>query len=240
MMKGSVRYRHSAPETAFSPVHLLALVPAFVLTALPPIAASARDLGIRGATWVIAEPDFLSVIGERLEMMEDSGELGRLAREAAERAISNMEEPAPVAGIAPARERSVRLFDPTVRLDRDVFGADGALVAAAGTRINPLEHSRLTEDERDLVFIDGRRKVEVDWALARPRPSKIVLLAGRPLDLARAHGRPFFFDQGGRLAERLGIERTPTLATRDGSFLRLLEIPLEDRVGVRNGNRRPE
>ena len=240
MMKGNVRYRHSAPDTAFSPVHLLALVPAFVLTALPPVAASAGDLGIRGATWVIAEPDFLGVIGERLEMLEESGELGRLSREAADRAIANMEEPAPVAGIAPARERTARLFDPTVRLDRDVFGPDGTLVAAAGTRINPLEHSQLTEDERDLLFIDGRRKAEVDWALARTRPSKIVLLAGRPLDLARAHGRPFFFDQGGRLAERFGIGRTPTLATRDGSFLRLLEIPLEDRGSNRTRNRRAE
>lgn len=237
MMKGNVRYRHSAPDTAFSPVHLLALVPAFVLTALPPLAASAGDLGIRGATWVIAEPDFLDVIGERLEMMEESGELGRLAREAAERAVSNMEEPAPVAGIAPVRKRSVRLFDPTVKLDRDVFGSDGTLVAAAGTRINPLEHSQLTEDEKDLVFIDGRRKAEVDWALARNRPSKIVLLAGRPLDLARVHGKPFFFDQGGRLAERFGIERTPTLATRDGYFLRLLEIPLDDRGDNHAGKR---
>ena len=237
MIRGSVRYRHAAPESAFSPVHLLALVPAFVLTALPPVAASAGDLGIRGATWVIAEPDFLDVIGERLEMLEDSGELGRLAREAAERAIANMENPAPVAGIAPARERAVRLFDPTVKLDRDVFGADGTLVAAAGTRINPLHHSPLTEDEKDLVFIDGRRKAEVDWALARIRPAKIVLLAGRPLDLARAHGKPFFFDQGGRLAEWFGIERTPTLATRDGSFLRLLEIPVEGRGGGHAGKR---
>ena len=232
MIRGSVRYRHAAPESAFSPAHLLALVPAFVLTALPPLAATAADLGIRGATWVIAEPDFLDAIGGRLEMLEESGELGRLAREAADRAISSMEEPAPVAGIAPARERSVRLFDPAVKLDRDVFGPDGTLVAAAGTRINPLLHSPLTEDEKDLLFIDGRRRAEVDWALARTRPSKVVLLAGRPLDLARAHGRPFFFDQGGRLAERFGIGRTPTLATRDGSFLRFVEIPVEDRGGV--------
>ena len=237
MIRGSVRYRHAAPETAFLAAHLLALVPAFILTALPPVAASARDLGVRGAAWVIAEPDFLDAIGERLEMLEESGELGRLARESAERAIANMEEPAPVAGIAPARERAARLFDPTVKLETDVFGADGTLVAAAGTRINPLVHSPLTEDQRDLLFIDGRRQAEVEWALARRRPAKIVLLAGRPLDLVRTHGRPFFFDQAGRLAERFGIERTPTLATPDGSFLRLVEIPVEDRSGSHAGKR---
>ena len=77
MIRGAVRYRHSAPDSVnsasstsstssgISPTHLLALVPAFILTAMPPIAASARDLGIRGATWIIAEPDFLSVIGDQ-------------------------------------------------------------------------------------------------------------------------------------------------------------------------------
>ena len=236
MIRGAVRYRHSKPDSVhsgISPAHLLALVPAFILTAMPPIAASARDLGIRGATWIIAEPDFLGVIGDRLEILKDSGALDREHEKAASRAIERMEEPEPVAGIAPARNRTTRLFDPTVKLETDVFGSDGTLIAAAGTRINPLEYSDLTEDERDLVFIDGRRKAEVEWALGRDRPSKIVLLAGRPLDLARAHGRPFFFDQGGLLAERLGIHHTPTLALRDGFFLRLVEIPVD---GGRGGS----
>jgi len=44
----------------------------------------------------------------------------------------------------------------------------------------------------------------------------------------RRHGRPFFLDAGGRLAERFGIARTPTLMTRDGAHLLLTEIPLDD------------
>ena len=246
MIKGAVRYRDSVPNSAnsahsgISPAHLLALVPAFILTAMPPIAASARDLGIRGATWIIAEPDFLSVIGDSLEVLKDSGALDWELEKAAARAIERMEEPEPVAGIAPARNRTTRLFDPTVKLETDVFGSDGTLIAAAGTRINPLEYSALTEDERDLVFIDGRRRAEVEWALGRDRPAKIVLLAGRPLDLARTHGRPFFFDQGGLLAERLGIHHTPTLALREGFFLRLVEIPVDEvRDGPPTGKGRP-
>ena len=77
MIRGAVRYRHSVAglgqyrtNSGITPSHLLALVPAFILTAMPPIAASARDLGIRGATWIIAEPDFLSVIGDRLEILQ--------------------------------------------------------------------------------------------------------------------------------------------------------------------------
>ena len=77
----------------------------------------------------------------------------------------------------------------------------------------------------------------MDWALARPAPSKIVLLAGRPLDLARRHGRPFFFDQGGRLAARFGLVATPSLVTREGSHLRITEIPLESVPRTGSGDR---
>ena len=59
------------------------------------------------------------------------------------------------------------------------------------------------------------------------RPAKIVLLAGRPLDLMRLHRRPFFFDTGGRLAARFGIAATPTLVEQDGARLRITEFPIE-------------
>jgi len=57
-------------------------------------------------------------------------------------------------------------------------------------------------------------------------PAARLLLAGRPLDLMRRHARPFFFDLGGRLAERFALRATPTLMTRAGAQLRLAEIPL--------------
>ena len=112
----------------------------------------------------------------------------------------------------------------------------GRLIAARGTRINPLEKHPLT---RDLLFIDGTRPVEVEWAIAREKPSVIVLLAGRPLELMRAHGRAFFFDQGGRLARRFGLAATPSLLEAEGSFLRITEVPLEDEENARSEGDRP-
>ena len=189
----------------------------------------AGDLGVRGTTWPVAEPDLLVEIETRLAALESSGALERFAAEAAARARERIEAPAPVPGIAPARQARTRRFDPAVTVAEDIRAPDGTLLAAAGTRIDPLKHVELT---RDLLFIDGTRRVEVDWALAHQRPSTIVLLAGHPLVLARAHGRAFFFDQGGRLARRLGLAATPSLVTRDGAQLRIEEIPLEDREGA--------
>ena len=198
--------------------------------------AAAKDLGVRGAVWRIEEPDLLREIEARLQEMENTGEADRMRREAVERARERIEVPTRVAGVAPARERRTRLFDPSVEVERDAFAPDGVLIAARGTRINPLEKHPLT---RDLLFIDGTRPVEVGWALSREKPSVIVLLAGRPLELMRAHGRAFFFDQGGRLARRFRLRVTPSLINVEGLFLRISEVPLEDEENSGSEGGRP-
>jgi len=175
--------------------------------------APARDLGVRGATWPIAETDLLADIETRLTVMERSGELARLEDDARERARRSLEQPEPIPGIVPATEYHARAFDPGIVVAEDIRGPDGKILAAAGTRIDPFEHVTLTAD---VLFVDGRCEAEIAWALARERPAKIVLLAGRPLDLMRRHGRPFYFDLGGRLAERFAIRATPTVLSPGG------------------------
>ena len=196
------------------------------------IPATAKDLGVRGATWPVAEPDLLAAIEARLLGMERSGELARLEREARADARARLEEPDPVPGIVSATEERTRLLDPSITVARDIRTPDGVLVAAAGTRVNPLERMTLS---RDLLFLDGRRVAEIAWALAREadggRSARIVLLAGRPLELARRHRRPFFFDQGGVLAARFGIAATPSLVGQAGTLLRITEIPVDGRDG---------
>ena len=215
---------------AIPPVPVWAMAIAVALAA----PASAKDLGVRGATWPVTEPDLLAQIEARLTEMERAGELARLERDARANARTKLEEPDPVVGIAPAREERSRLWEPAITVARDIRTADGVLIAAAGTRVNPLERVTLA---RDLLFVDGRREGEIAWALAHERPAKIVLLAGRPLDLIRRHRRPFFFDQGGRLAARLGLRFTPSLVAQDGTRLRITEIPVESLPRTRSGDR---
>ena len=211
-----------------------AMLLAATLAGLPaaglPSGTSAKDLGVRGATWPVAELDLLEQIESQLLEMQRSGELARLETQARERARQQLEEPDPVPGIAPARTERTRLFDPAIVVERDIRTPDGALIAAAGTRIDPLARMTLA---RDLLFVDGRRNLEIAWALAREietgRPAKIVLLAGRPLDLMRRHRRAFFFDTGGRLAARFGLRFTPASVEQAGALLRISEFPVEDR-----------
>jgi len=193
---------------------------------LLPEPAAAKELGVRGETWAIAEPDLLQALEARLHELERTGALAAIESEARDRARAQLEAPEPVAGIAPADKHRSRLVDPSVVLGRDVRLPDGTVLAAAGTRLNPLEHVPL---RRDLLFIDGRRDVEVAWALGHAGSSTVVLLAGRPLDLMRRHGRPFHFDQNGRLAARFSLAVTPVLLEQEGLRLRLTEVPVKDR-----------
>ncbi len=74
---------------------LLAAALAAVTAAGNPFPATAKDLGVRGATWPVAEPDLLEAIEARLLGMQRSGEMARLEREARERARARLEEPDP-------------------------------------------------------------------------------------------------------------------------------------------------
>ena len=140
-------------------------------------------------------------------------------------------------GIAPATEHRSRLFDPSIVLDRDIRLPDGTLLARAGAPVNPLERMALT---RSLLFIDGRREVEVEWALAHGEAATVVLLAGSPLALARRHGRPIFFDQGGRLSGRFGLRATPARIAPAGTRLRITEVALvDDASGAATPEQRP-
>ena len=213
-----MRLRDLRGRHAFAAVWL-----AGVLDAAMPVAA--RDLGVLGETWRIAEADLLDRIEQQLVELERSGERARLDEEAKARARERLEAPEPVPGIQPARVSRTWLFDPAITVQENIMGPDGTVIAAAGTRIEPLAHRPLLQE---LLFIDGTRAVEVEWALARVSPTTIVLLAGRPFDLSRAHERAFYFDQTGALTERFGLKATPTRIRQEGLRLRITEIPLDE------------
>ena len=186
---------------------------------------SAKDLGVWGEVWPIEESDLLVQFETTLKDLGATGELARMNEEARLRARERLEAPPPVPGILPATEPRTWLYDPAIIVQEDVIGPGGSLIARAGTRIEPLAHRPMTWT---LLFIDGTRDVEVQWALAQVTPTRIILLAGRPFDLARRHGRAFYFDQGGTLTERFGLEATPARIRQEDLKLRITEFPLED------------
>ncbi|MDH2328350.1 hypothetical protein QCN27_15905 [Cereibacter sp. SYSU M97828] len=203
-----------------------AVMVALALTAGLASAASAKNFGSYGTVFPIEEPDFLEEIISRFRAMEENGGLEQMERDMQQTTRDYIARPAIGAILPPAEEYRAFEFDPSITLDRDLTDHEGRVFAPAGTRINPLEHSSFS---KRIVVIDGDAPAQVDYALAEgdELDTLIVIAKGAPLELGRAHGRRFWFDQQGVIVDRFGIERLPTLITRADPMLLIEEIPVE-------------
>lgn len=191
------------------------------------VPAAAIDHGRMGEIFPIIETDMLTVIATRLYTLEATGSIAQLQARMRDTAIASVRRPALVAGLSPAQERREWLFDPSFVLQQDVIGANGERIAAKGTRFNPLD---LVPLPTDLVFVDGRRTAELDWATRHwmPNEAKVVFVAGSPFDAMKPFQRRFWFDQRGALVARFGIRHTPAVVTSAGRQLQVSEIPITD------------
>ncbi|EER58745.1 type-F conjugative transfer system protein TraW [Acidovorax delafieldii 2AN] len=190
--------------------------------------AHATDLGTLGPTYEIAEPHLLQMIEQRLREKERSGELARIEQDARARGTEAVRSPAPVAGVQTTAKPRTFYFDPTYTLDRNILGASGELMFAAGTKANPLDVVSLS---RHLLFFDARDSRQVRQArelMVRYQGKvKPILTGGSYLDLMKSWRIPVYYDQQGLLTRRLGIAQVPALVSQEGRRLRIdeMEVP---------------
>lgn len=209
-------------------------------TAMPPAELQANgranDLGRFGTTWPVIEPDLLAMIDARLTAAKNSGELDRLNSAFAARARARVVNPSPVAGLTPASERRHWTYDPTIEVPADIHDDKGRLIAARGTRVNPLD---LVSLPRMLIFIAGTSEHELAWAQAQGDDSRIavILVSGSPFARMKTLRRRIWFDQNGALVRRFGIAHTPALVRQRGRVLEIEEVvvpPTAQGEGVRS------
>ena len=197
----------------------------FLLVLWLPSAVFAIDLGSVGSTYEIWEPDLVEVIQFRLQQMAKSGDLARKQGEYRDRVVRGIESPKTISGIKATQIPRSFHVHPAMVLAGDIRNAEGHILFAKGTQINPLDHVALT---RKLVFFDGGDKQQVAFALRSMGESgkgaKPILVGGQPLKLMRSWKRPVYFDQGGTWVRRLGIQQVPAIVSQDGKRLRIDEV----------------
>lgn len=165
--------------------------------------------------------------------MEARGELQKHNLELQKKTRGAVERPKPVESITKARATRVFYFDPTYILKEDLKDHLGNSIYAKGTKINPLETVSLSQD---LVFFDGDDEEQKKWLLSRIQDSesnvrnnkiekiRLILIKGSPLELSKELSFPVYFDQGGYLTKKLGIQHVPAVVTQDKLRLRIEEI----------------
>ena len=180
--------------------------------------ANAKDFGVQGHCFAIAEENILELIAKKLKNID----LKVLNEKLKQQTIDYIENPKPITGIIPAKENKIFYFDPSYIVQEDIYDHKNTLIHKKGTKINPLDHVALS---KPLIFIDGDDKKQVDLALSY-KNAKIILVKGSPLKLQRIHKRWIYFDQAGFLTQKLGITHVPTKISQEDLRLRLEEIVL--------------
>jgi conjugal transfer pilus assembly protein TraW len=189
------------------------------------LCATAQDLGVIGPVYPIAEPNLLELIRSKLREAEASGALARMQRDTQAKVKRGIENPAPVATITKTTKARSFYYDPSIVVPYAITDAEGKVIVAPGTKVNPLDTVSLS---KQLLFIDARDPAQVGRAKQfldeRGGRLKVILTGGSYLDLMRRWKQPVFFDQEGSLTEKLGIRHVPALVSQEDKRLRIDEL----------------
>jgi conjugal transfer pilus assembly protein TraW len=189
------------------------------------VSAYGYDFGQKGQVYSIIEKNFLEYIYEKLNRYKDEGRLEQLQDKLVSTTKRRVMRPSGV-NLPPVMKTSVRYYDPSLTLEKDIYNEKGQLIAAKGTKVNPLDKIGLT---KKLVFINADNDKEVTFArkqLDTNLSSKIILVNGSIYDVNIELNRPVYFDQEQRLINRFNITHTPTVIDQHDRLLRITEVRL--------------
>lgn len=182
---------------------------------------------MQGTIYEIREPDLLSHIEQRLQQMEESGEMADINRQMQEDTRKYVHAPPRVKGISRTKTARSWLYDPSITVNEDLKDQDGRVFHKAGTTVNPLDRIKIS---KALLFIDGADEEQVNWALRQDKKfagkTKIILIGGAIIELMKKHQHRFYFDQKGKLTEKFGIKHVPALMKQEGNRMRIHEVVL--------------
>lgn len=190
-------------------------------------AVFAKDFGVRGPVYNIAEENLLHLIHRRLYILQQNGELEQMQEIVKEHVKQNIKRPEPVKGISKATENRAWTYDPTWVLNNSIFDLKGELIAKKGQRVNPLNWAKMSET---LLLIDADNPAEITFAkqlLANEANLiKIILVNGNVSDLVNHLNKPIYFDQQGLITRHFGILHTPAIVKQNRNVLTIKEIAL--------------
>jgi len=196
------------------------------LASLLPQISLAKDFGQHGLAFEVKEEGFIAMIQRKLKLIDIKSEEKKML-EIAKKAV---EEPAPIANIKKTVKPATFTYDPSYILPDDIILPNGKLLYAKGTKVNPLDHMTL---DKKLIFIDGRDLKQIEWFKDKKtagnfnNQDKLILVAGRPIDLSNHLGQEVYFDQGGFLTTKFNIEQVPAIIEQEGKVLRIKELEVE-------------
>ena len=185
----------------------------------------AKDLGVHGQIYDIAEEDLKQYIYNKLTSLEESGELKKIQKEQQQQVIKRAKRPKAVTGLVNATKNREFIYDASVIAKNNIYDHSGNIIVQKGTRVNPLDYKKFSQT---LLFIDGDNPLHIDWSMNQKQDSNtlIILTKGNVIDLMSKHQTRLYFDQNGYLTKTFGIKALPAKVFQDKDVIKVREEAL--------------
>ena len=178
-----------------------------------------------GSTYSIAEQSLLDIIMTKLNGLKEHGLIAKEQQAMQEVVKSTLLRPARVLGLKRTDTPRSFYYDPTITLNEDLRSAKGKIIHQAGTKLNPADFIPF---KKTLIFLDADDTAQVDWFKtwsANTRENyKVVLVGGPILTVMKDWQQQVYFDQEGRLTQRLGIKQVPAIVRQHEKMLHIIEV----------------
>ena len=189
---------------------------------------TAKSFGVVGETFPIAEKSFLELIYERLRALDWKKVNQDFINTVAEH--SNRPKPLPLKrALLTARHDYI----PEVILSKDILDAKGTILYPKDTRINALE--KLPAYTPCWLFFNADDEAELRWAEKQKGSCvnfKLILTGGAIHPTETRLQAPIYFDQAGRITQKLHIAHTPAKVTRMHNKLVIEEQAIKENGDV--------
>ncbi|MDA0910097.1 MAG: hypothetical protein O2809_00875 [Proteobacteria bacterium] len=180
------------------------------LTTLSLIAnqALAYDLGVHGTTFPIKEINLKDVIVQQGSAV-DWDAVGNKIKKSAHGYLDDLPNQTSTINT----ENKTVYYDPSIKMNRDIYTSSGQLLYKKDTWFNPLWKTRQIWAPNMLV-IDGEDKAQVKFALAALKQHRndleIVFTNGKPTELAKKINVPVYYANA-PMVKQFHIHSVPTM-----------------------------
>ncbi len=174
----------------------------------------AKSLGTFGETFPVAEMSLLQFIEARLKKLMKSNALINLQNQWVDDVRQYANRPNALHLRASSRTYHFS-YEPALILTKDIRDADGQLIYAKGTKVNALEKLPLYKPH--WLFLDADESLQLAYAkrlITQYADLKIILTNGEIEKTSNLLDKEIFFDQGGKLTQKLGIKEVPAFVER--------------------------
>jgi len=195
----------------------------FILITIFTVPLYAKDCGVVGEVYPIAEEDFVVFIKKQLNTMKGTPKYNQLQQRLKDGIDQKVDRPHPVEGVSVTQTPKTFTIDPSIVLSDPLVNTQGKVIVPAGTKINPLSKVTL---HSVLLFYNADDVAQVDWVNEKLKQfphAKLILVGGSVHSQVEAFKQPVYFDQEGRLTTYFKITQVPAMVQQKELLLEVSE-----------------